>query len=153
SVAFEDGAGVRVGETFDTVTALAPGQAAILDLSPIDDTATLCTEPTITASPTPDADLALAALTTVEECDLDEFFGNWYEVTFTVTNDDLEDHLGSFTVVALDADGLRLDQSSGTIVDVAAGTTGRSQATVPFSFDIDRHVSTDCAIVAGDWLT
>ncbi|MFV0523728.1 MAG: hypothetical protein ACK5RL_04445, partial [Acidimicrobiales bacterium] len=153
SAAYEDDAGVRVADASDTVTALAPGSTAILNLTPNEPTATGCTQPTITGSPTPAADLDLAALVTVESCDLDEFFGNWYEVTFTVTNSDGADHLGSFTVVALDEAGLRLDQSQATIVDVPAGTTSREVSTVPFGFDTDRHHSTDCAIVAGDWLS
>jgi serine/threonine protein kinase len=120
--------GVRVGESLDWVTALPPGQEALLGLASSEEGAVRCELDSIQATVTDPAAIANIDQAELTSCVLDEFFGNLYDIVFTVTNDGAEPIDAEVTVAVVDADGLRIDESfSSTVFDIGPGETVREE--------------------------
>ncbi len=117
-------AGALIGESFDTIRALPPGGEARLGLKSGEDGATSCEVGSIEVTPTDPAALVARSQATLVSCDLDEFFGNWFDIVFTVTND--RDHPVDADVAfaILDEGGARIDDSfTHSIFDIEPGQT------------------------------
>lgn len=119
-----DAAGVRVGEGYDSVVGVAPGQAAWLNVAGTEEAAVRCEIDSLTATPMPASVAADAANVTIKSCELDTFFGDYYDITFTVTNPGAAAMNADVTFSVVDADGAIIDQSfERTVYDIPPGGT------------------------------
>ncbi|MEZ5409334.1 MAG: protein kinase [Acidimicrobiales bacterium] len=123
-----DAAGVRVGEGYDSVVGVAPGQAAWLSVAGTDATVVRCEIDSLSATPMPAAVAAGAANVTIKSCELDTFFGDYYDITFTVTNPGTTAMNADVTFSVVDADGAIIDQSfERSVYDIPPAGTVQDQ--------------------------
>lgn len=119
-----DAAGVRISETYDSVTGVAPGQGAWLSVASTEESAVTCQIDSLTATPTPTSVASNVASVTIKSCELDTFFGDYYDITFTVTNPGTAAMDANVTFSVVDADGAIIDQSfERTVYDIPPGGT------------------------------
>jgi serine/threonine protein kinase len=126
-----DASGVRTEETYEVITALAPGGQALLAPFPVEEGATGCglIELRVTfndraANPTDTTDLVA--------CTLDGTLG-WYDFTYTVTNPTNEAIDTDVTMALFDAAGVRLVESfSNTTYDITPGETVQEETSESF---------------------
>jgi len=123
-----DAAGVRVGEAYDSVMGVAPGQAAWLNVAGTDETAVRCEIESLTATPMPAAMAADTANVTIKSCELDTFFGDYYDIIFTITNPGTAAVDAGVTFSVVDGDGAIIDQSfERSVYDIPPAGTVQDQ--------------------------
>ena len=144
-----DDAGVRIGESFDTILALPPGQEALLGLGSAEEGAARCEVAALEVTESDPAALAAIGQAEITECVLDEFFGNWYDIVFTVTNDQDRAVDAEVAFAVVDANGLRIDESfTHSIYGIQPGETVRGEGSEVFwnmddaTEEVDRCVVT-----------
>ncbi len=117
-----DDAGVRIAESFDTVRALPAGQRALLGMKSPEEGAVSCQIESFSASPTDPAVVEAIDEAMIVSCILDEFFGNWYDITYYVGNPQDQTIIADTAFGIIDADGVRIDESfTNTIYGIDPG--------------------------------
>ena len=128
-----DDAGVRVSEAYETILGLRPGDEARLDVTPVEDGAARCSIVSFDVTETDPAAVDAVDAVVIDACVLDEFFGNWYDITFTVTNptDSRADAEVGFAIV--DDAGRRIDDSfTNSVFGIGPGSAVRSETSEVF---------------------
>ncbi len=146
-----DSAGVKVGNGIETVRALGPGQSSIVDFVSLEDVETTCQIQAISAEESDGDEIARIESVVIEECVLDTFFGDKYDITFTVENslDVVADADVYFAVV--DDQGVRIDEdwAGESVYEIPASGASREDSSVWFS-TIERVETTPagCEVIA-----
>lgn len=147
-----DAADVQIVEAFDTVRALPAGRSALLNVISSEEGGVRCELVEFEVTTTDPASVAAKDQAALVACDLDEFFGNWYNIVFTVSNptDTPVDADVSFAVV--DADGLRIDDSfEHSVSRIGPGETVRAEGPEVFwNMDEVENEVVECIITSVD---
>ncbi len=145
-----DANGVRVGEGYDSVMGVGPGQGAWLNVAGTEETAVRCEIESLTASPLPTAVASNAANVTIKSCELDTFFGDYYDITFTVTNPGATPMDADVTFSVVDADGAVIDQSfERTVYNIPpAGTVQDKTGDFYSNIDLASKPADHCVVSA-----
>lgn len=145
-----DANGVRVGEGYDSVMGVGPGQGAWLNVAGTEATAVRCEIESLTATPMPTTVTSDAANVTIKSCELDTFFGNYYDITFTVTNPGTAAMNADVTFAVVDADGAIIDQSfERTVYNIPpAGTVQDKTGDFYSNIDLASKPADHCVVSA-----
>ncbi len=145
-----DANGVRVGESYDSVMGVGPGQGAWLNVAGTEETAVRCEIESLTASPMATAVASNAANVTIKSCELDTFFGDYYDITFTVTNPGTTAMDADVTFSVVDADGAIIDQSfERTVYNIPpAGTVQDKTGDFYSNIDVASKPADHCMVSA-----
>ncbi len=146
-----DLAGVRVSDGIETVRALLPGQSSIVDFVSSEDLETMCQIQSISAEESDGGEIARITDAVIEECVLDTFFGNTYDITFTVRNslDIVAD--AEVYIAVVDNQGVRVaeDWAGRSVYEIPAAGTSREDAKLTFwTVDNVETAPTDCQVIA-----
>lgn len=143
-----DAAGTTIDQSYENVLALEPGQTALVDLTSLEETATSCALTTFTAVPTPDEVLAANDEVELVSCVLNEFLGNWYDLTYTVNNANDFAAEASVAFGIVDAEGVRLDESFTKLsIDIAPGQRIREESFEVFrTLDLTDREPAECVV-------
>lgn len=124
-----DKAGVRVGESFGSLHGVAPGEHALLSAQPLDEPSASCTVDYFTATPDDPARTVDRANATITQCKLDTFFGNFWDIAFTVKNPTNQTVDAEVTFTVVDANGLIIGEvDQATVSNMAPGQTVKETA-------------------------
>jgi hypothetical protein len=145
-----DQGGVRIGESFDTATAVPPGGSALLAMAPFDDGAVTCDIAELVATPTDAFLLDDFDIVEVEQCARTSDTGA--DVTFTVTNPLEVNASIDVSIVVADTSGVIIDEWFSEGVDqVAPGERVRTEVNWTY-FNLgaaDPSAPIDCVV---SWL-
>jgi eukaryotic-like serine/threonine-protein kinase len=129
-------AGVRVDETYDSLSGVSPGQRALLGLKSSEESAVSCQVASFTASAVDPAVVAGASEVTINSCKLDEFFGNYFDIEFTVTNPTAATADAEVTFAVIDGEGVVVDQS----IEVTVNSLGPGEAAQQTTGDVYNNI-------------